>query len=138
MTAHRRIVLASSVAGAAIVALDGTVLTVVQPTLRRELGASLAQVQWTSTAYLVAVASLLVSAGRIGDRYGHQRVFGVGMLGFGVASAGIGLATGVGWVIGLRVVQGCSGRCCNRPRSACCAPRSRPTGWACRSPYGPA
>ncbi|MEW1640590.1 MFS transporter [Streptomyces sp. NPDC091219] len=109
MTVHRRIVLASSAAGAAIVALDGTVLTVVQPTLQRELGASLAQVQWTGTAYLVAVASLLVSAGRIGDRYGHQRVFGYGMLGFGVASAGIGLAPGVGWVIGLRFVQGVFG-----------------------------
>ncbi|MGX9885106.1 MFS transporter [Streptomyces sp. NPDC002276] len=109
MTARRRLVLASSVAGAAIVALDGSVLTVVQPTLQRELGASLAQVQWTSTAYLVAVASLLVSAGRIGDRYGHQRVFALGMLGFGVASAGVGLAPGVGWVIGLRVVQGVFG-----------------------------
>ncbi|MEV0907903.1 MFS transporter [Streptomyces hokutonensis] len=109
MTAHRRLVLASSVAGAAIVALDGSVLTVVQPTLQRELGASPAQVQWTSTAYLVAVASLLVSAGRIGDRYGHQRVFALGMLGFGVASAGVGLAPGVGWVIGLRVVQGVFG-----------------------------
>ena len=109
MTARPRLVLASSVAGAAIVALDGSVLTVVQPTLQRELGASLAQVQWTSTAYLVAVASLLVSAGRIGDRYGHQRVFALGMLGFGVASAGVGLAPGVGWVIGLRVVQGVFG-----------------------------
>ncbi|MFI6409786.1 MFS transporter [Streptomyces sp. NPDC050548] len=109
MTARRRLVLASSVAGAAIVALDGSVLTVVQPTLQRELGASLAQVQWTSTAYLVAVASLLVSAGRIGDRYGHQRVFALGMLGFGVASAGVGLAPGVGWVIGLRVAQGVFG-----------------------------
>ncbi|MBK3580280.1 MFS transporter [Streptomyces sp. MBT65] len=109
MTARGRLVLAGSAAGAAVVALDGTVLTVVQPTLQRELGASLAQVQWTSTAYLVAVASLLVSAGRIGDRYGHQRVFGLGMLGFGVASAGIGLAPGVGWVIGLRVVQGVFG-----------------------------
>ncbi|WP_262056760.1 MFS transporter [Streptomyces sp. STR69] len=109
MTAPRRLVLASSVAGAAIVALDGSVLTVVQPTLQRELGASPTQVQWTSTAYLVAVASLLVSAGRIGDRYGHQRVFALGMLGFGVASAGVGLAPGVGWVIGLRVVQGVFG-----------------------------
>jgi MFS family permease len=133
---HRRLVLASSVAGAAIAALDGTVLTVVQPTLQRELGASLAQVQWTSTAYLVAVASLLVSAGRIGDRYGHQRVFGLGMLGFGAASAGIGLAPGVGWVIGLRVVQGCSARCSSRRRSACCGSRSRPTGSAYPSPYG--
>lgn len=47
--------------------------------------------------------------GRLGDRYGHHRVFGVGMLGFGAASAGIALAPGAGWVIGLRVVQGVFG-----------------------------
>ncbi|WP_217207860.1 MFS transporter [Streptomyces sp. AC550_RSS872] len=104
-----RLTLASSVVGAVIVALDGTVLTVAQPALRRDLDASFAQVQWTSTGYLVAVASLLVFGGRLGDRYGHHRVFGIGMLGFGAASAGIGAASGVGWVIGLRVVQGVFG-----------------------------
>ncbi|MGH1551614.1 hypothetical protein ACRAWF_03760 [Streptomyces sp. L7] len=75
---------ASSVAGAAIVALDGSVLTVVQPTLQRELGASPAQVQWTSSAYLVAVASLLVVGGAdrgpvrtsAGVRAGHARFRG--------------------------------------------------------------
>ncbi|WP_107480918.1 MFS transporter [Streptomyces sp. IMTB 2501] len=106
---NRRWTLASSVAGAVVVALDGTVLTVAQPCLQRELGASLAEVQWTSTAYLVAVASLLVFAGRLGDRYGQRRVFALGMLGFGVASAGIGVAPGVGWVIGLRAFQGVFG-----------------------------
>jgi MFS family permease len=109
MTGHRRLTLASSVVGAVIVALDGTVLTVAQPTLQRDLDASFARVQWTSTGYLIAVASLLVFAGRLGDRYGHQRLFAVGMLGFGAASAGIGLAPGIGWVIGLRVVQGVFG-----------------------------
>ncbi|MEU3614652.1 MFS transporter [Streptomyces sp. NPDC006872] len=92
-----------------VVALDGTVLTVAQPTLRRDLHASLVQVQWTSTGYLVAVAGLLVFAGRLGDRYGHRRAFALGMLGFGAASAGIALAPDVGWVIGLRVVQGVFG-----------------------------
>ncbi|MFI1710958.1 MFS transporter [Streptomyces griseoruber] len=106
---NRPVTLASSVAGAVVVALDGTVLTVAQPTLRRDLHASLAQAQWTSTAYLVAVAGLLVFAGRLGDRYGHRRTFAVGMLGFGAASAGIAVAPGVGWVIGLRVVQGVFG-----------------------------
>ncbi|WP_369393440.1 MFS transporter [Streptomyces sp. CG1] len=106
---NRRWTLASSVAGAVVVALDGTVLTVAQPRLQRELGASLAEVQWTSTAYLVAVASLLVFAGRLGDRYGQRRVFALGMLGFGAASAGIGVAPGVGWVIGLRALQGVFG-----------------------------
>ncbi|MFJ6843653.1 MFS transporter [Streptomyces griseoluteus] len=106
---NRRLVLASSVAGAVLVALDGTVLTVAQPSLQRSLGASFTQVQWTSTAYLVAVASLLVFAGRLGDRYGQRRVFALGMLGFGAASAGIALAPDIGWVIGLRVAQGVCG-----------------------------
>ncbi|MYV48361.1 MFS transporter [Streptomyces sp. SID2888] len=109
MTRHRGVTLACSVVGAVIVALDGTVLTVAQPTLRRDLGASLTQVQWTSTGYLIAVAGLLVFAGRLGDLYGHHRMFALGMLGFGAASAGLGLAPGIGWVIGLRVVQGVFG-----------------------------
>ncbi|MFD7709746.1 MFS transporter [Streptomyces sp. NPDC059786] len=109
MTPHRLLTLTSSVVGAAIVALDGTVLAVAQPTLKRELHASFAQVQWTSTGYLIAVAGLLVFAGRLGDRYGHQRVFALGTLGFGAASAGIGLAPHIGWVIALRVVQGVFG-----------------------------
>lgn len=106
---HRRLTLASSVTGAVAVALDGTVLAVAQPTLQRDLHATFAQVQWTSTGYLIAVASLLVFAGRLGDRYGHQQVFAVGILGFGATSAGIGFAPGIGWVIGLRVAQGVFG-----------------------------
>ncbi|WP_327323831.1 MFS transporter [Streptomyces sp. NBC_01210] len=106
---HRHLTLACSVTGASIVALDGTVLTVVQPTMQRDLHASFGQVQWTSTGYLIAVASLLVFAGRLGDRYGHRQIFAVGILGFAATSAGIGLAPGVGWVIGLRVAQGICG-----------------------------
>ncbi|UUU29531.1 MFS transporter [Streptomyces sp. CA-210063] len=106
---HRRLTLANSVLGAVLVAVDGTVLTIAQPTLRRDLDASLTEVQWTSTGYLIAVAGLLVFAGRLGDRFGHQRVFAWGVLGFGAASVGIGFAPAVGWVIGLRVVQGVFG-----------------------------
>ncbi|WP_094220945.1 MFS transporter [Streptomyces diastatochromogenes] len=104
-----RLTLVSSVAGAVLVALDGTVLTVAQPSLQRALHASYAQVQWTSTGYLVAVASLLVFAGRLGDRYGQRRMFALGMLGFGAASVGVGLAPSIGWVIGLRAAQGVFG-----------------------------
>ncbi|MGW3415512.1 MFS transporter [Streptomyces sp. NPDC000888] len=106
---HRRLTLASSVTGAVAVALDGTVLTVAQPTLQRDLHATFAQVQWTSTGYLIAVASLLVFAGRLGDRYGHQQIFAVGILGFGATSAAIGFAPGIESVIGLRVAQGVFG-----------------------------
>ncbi|APS18275.1 MFS transporter [Streptomyces sp. Tue 6075] len=104
-----RLALAGSIAGAMIVALDGSVLFVAQPSLQRDLSASLAQVQWTSTAYLLAVASLLVLAGRLGDRYGHTRLLLIGSLGFGAASAGIAVAPSVGWVIALRAVQGVCG-----------------------------
>ncbi|WUS95391.1 MFS transporter [Streptomyces sp. NBC_00708] len=104
-----RAALLASVAGAMIVALDGTVLLVAQPELRRDLGATVTQVQWTSTGYLLAVAALLVVAGRLGDRYGHRRLLCVGALGFGAASAGIGLAPGIGWVIALRAAQGVFG-----------------------------
>jgi len=106
---HRRLTLANSVTGAVMVALDGTLLIVARPALQRDLHATFAQAQWTSTGYLIAVASLLVFAGRLGDRHGHQRVFAVGILGFGAASAGIAFASGIGWVIGLRVVQGVFG-----------------------------
>ena len=92
-----------------IVALDGTVLIVAQPSLGRDLGASVAQVQWTSTGYLLAVAALLVIAGRLGDRYGHQRLLLIGLLGFAAASAGVALAPGIGWVIVMRVAQGAFG-----------------------------
>ncbi|MER5864301.1 MFS transporter [Kitasatospora sp. NPDC002040] len=111
MSARRRqrLTLAGSITGAVVVALDGTVLTVAQPTLQRDLDASFTQVQWTSTGYLIAVAALLVFAGRLGDRYGHRRIFALGVLGFAAASAAIGLAPGIGWVIGLRVVQGVFG-----------------------------
>lgn len=107
--ARPRLALAGSIAGAMIVALDGSVLFVAQPRLQRDLSATLAQVQWTSTAYLLAVASLLVLAGRLGDRYGHTRLLLIGSLGFGAASAGIAVAPTVGWVIVLRAVQGVCG-----------------------------
>ncbi|WP_432589845.1 MFS transporter [Streptomyces sp. HD1123-B1] len=106
---RRRLTLVSSITGAVIVALDGTVLTVAQPALGRDLDAGYAEVQWTSTGYLIAVASLLVFAGRLGDVYGHRRIFAVGVLGFAATSAGIGLADDIGWVIALRVAQGVCG-----------------------------
>ncbi|MGY5014990.1 MFS transporter [Streptomyces sp. 900105755] len=108
-TVRQRLALAVSVAGAMIVALDGTVLTVAQPELQRDFGASVAQVQWTSTGYLLAVAAFLVIAGRLGDRYGHPRLLLLGVLGFGATSGGIVLAPGVGCVIGLRALQGVFG-----------------------------
>ncbi|MFJ6619718.1 MFS transporter [Kitasatospora sp. NPDC091335] len=107
---HRRgLVLTASITGAALVAVDGTALTVARPALQHDLHASVTAVQWAGTGYLVAVAALLVFAGRLGDRYGHRRVFILGVTGFAACSLGIALAPGIGWVIALRVVQGMTG-----------------------------
>ncbi|GII78031.1 MFS transporter [Sphaerisporangium rufum] len=105
-TARRRSALTVSAAGAMLVALDGTVLLMVQPSLRRDLAASVTQTQWASTGYLLSVAALLVIAGRLGDRYGHRRLLLCGLCGFAAASAGIALAPGIGVLITLRVLQG--------------------------------
>ncbi|WP_433211471.1 MFS transporter [Microtetraspora malaysiensis] len=108
-TVRRRLALVVSAGGAMLVALDGTVLILIQPSAQRDLGASVAQMQWTSTGYLLAVAALLVIAGRLGDRYGHRRLLLCGLLGFAGTSAWIALAPNIGWIIGLRVAQGVFG-----------------------------
>ncbi|MFJ9968356.1 MFS transporter [Streptomyces avermitilis] len=106
---QQRLILTGSITGAVVVAVDGTALTIMQPVMQRDLGASLVQIQWTSSGYLIAVASLLVFAGRLGDRYGHQRLFATGVLGFAAASVTIGLTSGIVWVIILRIAQGVFG-----------------------------
>ncbi|MFE7592705.1 MFS transporter [Kitasatospora sp. NPDC057512] len=106
---HRGLVLAASITGTVLVAVDGTALTVARPALQHDLHASVAAVQWASTSYLVTVAALLVFAGRLGDRYGHRRVFALGVTGFAAASLGIAVAPGIGWVVALRVLQGAAG-----------------------------
>lgn len=109
MTTRRGPVLACSVVGAAVVALDGTVLTVAQPALQRDLH---------SRPRPDPVDQHRLSDRRrepprlhawLGDRYGHHRVFALGALGFAATSTGIALAPGIGAVIVLRVLQGVCG-----------------------------
>ncbi|MFE9929948.1 MFS transporter [Streptomyces sp. NPDC005533] len=95
--------------GAMMVSLDGTIVTVAQPAMQDALGASLTGIQWVTNGYLLAVAALLIVAGRLGDRYGHRTVFLVGAAGFTATSVAIGASGSLGWVIGLRVLQGVFG-----------------------------
>ncbi|WP_405530794.1 MFS transporter [Streptomyces avidinii] len=95
--------------GAMMVSLDGTIVTVAQPAMQADLGASLTGIQWVTNGYLLAVAALLIAAGRLGDRYGHRTVFLIGAAGFTATSVAIGASGSLGWVIGLRVLQGVFG-----------------------------
>ncbi|WP_435975266.1 MFS transporter [Streptomyces sp. Qhu_M48] len=92
-----------------MVALDGTIVAIANPAIKNDLGASLAQVQWITNGYLLALAVALVTAGKLGDRFGHRQTFLIGIAGFAVASGAIGLSDSIGAVIGFRVLQGLFG-----------------------------
>jgi EmrB/QacA subfamily drug resistance transporter len=89
-----------------MVALDALVVATALNSIRRDLGASISQLEWTVNAYTLTFAVLLMTASAIGDRFGRRRVFAVGLGLFVVASAGCALAPGVGWLIAARAVQG--------------------------------
>jgi EmrB/QacA subfamily drug resistance transporter len=86
--------------------LDSTVVNVALPHLGRGLHASLAGLQWTVNAYTLTLASLVLLGGALGDRYGHRRLFLLGVVWFALASAACGAAQSVGMLVAARTVQG--------------------------------
>ena len=62
--------------------IDVTIVNVALPSIREDLGASPAQLQWIVSAYMLAFAVLLVTGGRLGDIFGRQRIFVIGVAGF--------------------------------------------------------
>ncbi|AKL66011.1 MFS transporter [Streptomyces goshikiensis] len=95
--------------GVMMVTLDGTIVAVANPAIQKDLGASLADVQWITNGYLLALAVSLITAGKLGDRFGHRQTFLIGIAGFAVSSAAIGISGSVELVIGFRVAQGLFG-----------------------------
>src|SRR5919197_4021898 len=86
--------------------IDVTVVNVALPTIRRDLGASGAQLEWTISAYMLGFAAALIVAGSFGDLLGRKRVFLLGIALFGLASLAAGLAQDPEQLIAARVVQG--------------------------------
>ena len=99
--------------GVMMVALDGTIVAVANPAIQEHLNASLAGIQWVTNAYLLALAVSLMTMGKLGDRFGHKKVFMTGVTGFAFSSAAIGLsgtlASSLGLVIAFRALQGVFG-----------------------------
>ncbi|SEG57260.1 drug resistance transporter, EmrB/QacA subfamily [Nonomuraea solani] len=105
--------------GVIMVMLDGTVVGIANPSIQVDLKASLSDLQWVTSGYLLALAVFLITAGKLGDLFGHKRVFLIGVAGFAVSSVGIGLSaeladiipglSPIGALIGLRVLQGLFG-----------------------------
>ncbi|MET9832933.1 MFS transporter [Streptomyces sp. NPDC006385] len=95
--------------GVMMVALDGTIVAIANPAIAKDLGASWAQVQWITNAYFLALAVSLITAGKLGDRFGHRQTFLIGVVGFAAASGAIGLSSSIAAVIVFRVLQGLFG-----------------------------
>src|ERR1700704_7013672 len=104
--ARPRLVLAICCMSLLIVGMDVTIVNVALPSIQRDLGASVSSLQWTTAAYTVALASLLMLGGSTADRLGRARVFKFGLALFTAASLACSLAPGIGWLIGFPVVQG--------------------------------
>ena len=84
----QRWVLVAAALASFLVSLDALVVTTALPTIRRDLGASLSELEWTVNAYTLSFAVLLMCAAALGDRYGRRRMFSAGVALFGLASAG--------------------------------------------------
>ncbi len=90
----------------AMAMLDNTVVNVALPRIREELSAGISQLQWIVDGYVLAFASLLLTGGIMGDRYGRKRMFIGGLTIFTLASLGCGLSQDTTQLIGFRAVQG--------------------------------
>src|ERR1700709_774177 len=92
-SSRQRWTLALVCTAAFMLLLDITVVGVALPSIQRDLGASLPDLQWVSAAYALVLAVLLLPAATLGDRIGRRRLFLVGMVIFTIGSLACALAT---------------------------------------------
>ncbi|GAA2393823.1 DHA2 family efflux MFS transporter permease subunit [Streptomyces coeruleofuscus] len=106
---HPWLTLITVAVGVMMVALDGTIVAIANPAIQKDLGATFAQVQWITNGYFLALAVSLITAGKLGDRFGHRQTFLIGVVGFAAASGAIGLSDSIALVVTFRVLQGLFG-----------------------------
>jgi EmrB/QacA subfamily drug resistance transporter len=109
----KRWILVAAVLGSGIVFLDSTVVNVALPRIGRDLPRSFLGVlegqSYVYNAYLLTLSALLILAGALNDFYGRQRMFLLGLLGFGATSVLCGLAPSMELLVLFRVLQGAAG-----------------------------
>ena len=104
--ALRRYVLIAAIIASAMAFIDGSVVSIAVPAIRESLDASLTQIQWINTAYLLSLSALILVGGAAGDRYGVARVFTWGIAGFVLASLLCALAPTAEALIPARAAKG--------------------------------
>ena len=95
--------------GVLMIVLDSTIVNVALPSIKTDLGFSEASLAWVVNAYLLTFGGFLLLGGRLGDLFGHRRLFLLGLTGFTLASLACGLAGTQGFLIVARAVQGLAG-----------------------------
>ena len=95
--------------GSLMIVLDTTIVNVALPSIRADLGFSRTSLAWVVNAYLLTFGGFLLLGGRLGDLFGHRRLFLIGISLFTLASLCCGLANSQGLLVGARAVQGLGG-----------------------------
>ena len=92
-----------------MVTLDNLVVTTALPVIRRDLGASLSDLEWTVNAYTLTFAVFLLTGAALGDRFGRRRLFSIGLGIFTAGSIGAALAPTAEYLVAFRAMQGLGG-----------------------------
>src|SRR4051794_24787279 len=108
-TVRGRWLIAVTVLASGMAFLDGTAVNVALPSIGRELGADLGDLQWTLSGYTLTLAAFILLGGSLGDRYGRRRGFLIGVCWFAAASLLCGLAQSPVQLIAARALQGVGG-----------------------------
>jgi EmrB/QacA subfamily drug resistance transporter len=95
--------------GSLMIVLDTTIVNVALPSIREDLGFSETSLAWVVNAYLLTFGGFLLLGGRLGDLFGHRRLFLLGLALFTLASLACGLATTQALLVAARAVQGLGG-----------------------------
>ena len=110
---HRRLVVGICCMSLFIIGIDATGLNLALPSIQRDLSAEYSQLQWVVDAYTLVLASLLMLAGSLADRFGRRRVFQLGLTLFGIGSLLCSIAPSTGVLIAARIVQAAGGSMLN-------------------------
>lgn len=103
------LVMTAVASGTLLTTIDSNIVNVALPTLVRELDSNFATIQWVVLAYLLTLATIMLSLGRLGDMIGKKPIYTAGFVIFTTGSVLCGLAPSVYWLIGFRVLQAVGG-----------------------------
>src|SRR5260370_29783075 len=107
-----------------VVLADVSIVNLAAPVIRRNLGASISDIELTVSGYQLAYGAMLVTGGRLGDIFGRRALFSLGFAGFVLASAACGLAASPAQLVAFRVIQGATAGLlsprCSPPSRSCC------------------